>query len=582
MPFLVRYGFAQLDALNGYAAGMPSPYYYEQLWQAIERDRAGGPAAPASQPGAGRRGRTGGRADVEFTDPFTAVCAGVLVELGRLTRQKKLAAALSPADEIAALDHARRLGRLRGHPGPTREDLLDGIRSCFVKGGVQEDGALMLDLARAVLAGTAVGQVPAEAGVPPLVRDFQASAAELRLRTDDSVERRVALDLYRRGRHRQISRLFHRLGFLGIPFATLDSGPDFVSGQGLERLYEHWDYRWTPPTESRLVECGMYGATLEEAAANCLIEAVAGLEGRGQGRSAAESVRLVVEACRMGLHGHTGRILDLAAGRVGTDPSVVSLAGALRQLTLLWESREPLEAHGLVAIPTLIGRCYERFCFLLHGLDKVAGDAAFEVLESLILVHEHLRSQPAPTESAGPDAELFFGPLTTVLSSPRVSALLAGGAAGLLHGAGRIERAGLQRLIRGFLGAAGRDTGESVGFLTGLLRARRELAWQEPALIEAVDGLIGRWTPAEFIERLPFLRLAFADLTPAETGRVAEAVARQLGGETPRASTPTALGEAEVMAALRLTAAVERALRDDGLSDWSAEGPPTAGNGARS
>ena len=32
---LVRYGFEQLDALNGYAAGMPSPWYYDQVWREI-------------------------------------------------------------------------------------------------------------------------------------------------------------------------------------------------------------------------------------------------------------------------------------------------------------------------------------------------------------------------------------------------------------------------------------------------------------------------------------------------------------------------------------------------------------------
>ena len=34
MTCLVRYSFEQLDALNGYAAGMPSPYYYDAIWRA--------------------------------------------------------------------------------------------------------------------------------------------------------------------------------------------------------------------------------------------------------------------------------------------------------------------------------------------------------------------------------------------------------------------------------------------------------------------------------------------------------------------------------------------------------------------
>src|SRR5262249_60783682 len=32
--YLVRYGFQELDRLNGYSAGLPMPFYYERLWQA--------------------------------------------------------------------------------------------------------------------------------------------------------------------------------------------------------------------------------------------------------------------------------------------------------------------------------------------------------------------------------------------------------------------------------------------------------------------------------------------------------------------------------------------------------------------
>ena len=37
-----------------------------------------------------------------------------------------------------------------------------------------------------------------------------------------------------------------------------------------------------------------------------------------------------------------------------------------------------------------------------------------------------------------------------------------------------------------------------------------------PALAEAVEKLLATWSEEEFIERIPHLRLAFADLTPRE------------------------------------------------------------------
>ncbi len=377
---LIRYSFEQLDALNGYSAGMPSPFYYDQLWHSTAHDKA--------------------------ASAFANLSARILVELGQLTRRKKLAVALSPADEIAALEQCRRLAAIRGHPGPTREDLLDGIRSCFVKGSMDAEGEIVLGIARHALGGTSIGEVPPEAGVPPLVEDFRLTAQKLRLNIKDSVRRKSSLDLYRKTSHRHSSRFFHSLSFLEVPFATLAAGPDFVKGTGLERLFEHWGYQWTPQTESRLVEASVYGAMVEEAAANRLAQAIAELETTGRGRCASEAVGMLVHACRMGLHRHTGRLLRLIADQVNEDPALASLTNALNQLVLLWESREPLEAHRLTEIPRLIGSIYERACYLLHNLADTPSEAANETLQSLIALRDMLRSRAMGDHAL--DAALFM------------------------------------------------------------------------------------------------------------------------------------------------------------------------------
>ena len=72
---LIRYSFEQLDALNGYAAGMPSPSYYDRLWAELDHGSS---------------------------DAHSKVAAAVVVEVGALTRKKDMQVALSAADEIAA------------------------------------------------------------------------------------------------------------------------------------------------------------------------------------------------------------------------------------------------------------------------------------------------------------------------------------------------------------------------------------------------------------------------------------------------------------------------------------------------
>ena len=545
---LIRYSYEQLDALNGYAAGMPSLWYYEQVWRAAARS--------------------------DCASALADVAAKALVELGQLTRARKLSLSLSAADAIAALEQARRLAVMRHHPGPTREDLLDGVRSCFVKGSLDAEGEIVLGLAQLVLGGTGIGEVPPEAGVPPLVEDFRSRARKLRLQIHDSVQRKASLDLYRKGTHRESSRFFHSLVFLDVPFATRVGGPDFVTGSGLERLHEHWTYQWTPQTESRLVEASIHGATLEEAAASRLARAVADLENAGRGRSAADAVAMLVQACRMGLHRHTNRLMEAIAIQVEEDPALDSLTTALSQLVLLWESREPLEAHRLEAIPALAGAAFRRACFHLRRVANTPVDGAETALQSILTLRDLVRSRSGAAEPF--DAGLFWEVLEGVCGVSRCPPLLAGGIAGMLHSHGSLSETELARSLRGSLGAVVAAPGEQIAFLVGLLRVGRELAWRLPALPKAVDALLATWTDEEFFERIPHLRLAFAELTPRETDQVAGVVSELHMGQPLGPLVEPDLGEAAVLAGAQLNVLLQRSLLADGLSAWLEPASPPA------
>ncbi len=540
---LVRYGFEALDALNGYSAGMVSPWYWNELWKESGR-LSGGEAA-------------------------REVAARVLVELGRTTRKERWLTSLSTADEIAALEQACRMAQLRNHPGPTREDLMDGVRSCLVKGAMDAEGQAVLGLAWRVMGGTGLGEVCPGAGLAPLVQDARRTAEDLRLGTTDSRIRELELDLYRKVRHRKLSRFLHSLAFLGVALGELKAGPDFVSGQGLERLFEHWTCVWTPMVEGALVEAGIHGATVEEATVNRWLLCVAGLEAKGRGRDAGEAVALLIHACRMGLHRHAARCAAAIAERLVEDPSVVSVTTALRQLVLLWESREPMEAHAIREIPGLIGASYQRAGQLLGALAETPEDAAADVLGALMELRDITSGEMG--QRVGLDAEVFLGLLESARVNPRCPALLLGGLAGILHGAERLSDGGLMRLLSGALGAAAADPSAQMAFLTGLLRTARELAWQMPGLAESVDRLLEGWTEDEFVERLPHLRLAFAELTPREIDRVAKVVSGLHGGESVPWLGAGGLSAQDAVEFARMESELARVMTVDGLGDWVKE-----------
>jgi hypothetical protein len=107
-----------------------------------------------------------------------------------------------------------------------------------------------------------------------------------------------------------------------------------------------------------------------------------------------------------------------------------------------------------------------------------------------------------------------------------------------------------------------------------LLRACRELAWRQPALVQAVEKLLQAWNEDEFIQRIPHLRMAFADLTPREADQVAGVVASLHGGEKIGVLHRPDISESEALAAARVNAVVKKALEDDGLVSWLAPFAP--------
>jgi hypothetical protein len=538
---LIRYSFRQLDALNGYSAGMPSPNYYNRLWREI----VGGSTAAHSR-----------------------VAVSFLVEIGGTTRRRDMQVALSTADEIAAFEHARHLAAMRGHAGPAREDLLDGVRSCFVKGSMDGEGAVLMGLVHHVLTGSEIGEVPATAGTPPLVASFRKEAERARLDISNSMKRQVTLEIYRRENHRRTSRFLHSVTFLSVPFATLTAGPDFVRGTGLERIHEHWQYSWSPMTEAALVEASVYGATIEEATANRLREAIARLEEEGQGRSANAAVAMLIRACRMGLHRHTPQLLQLIASRIAEEPSFIEAVIAASQLLLLWQSREPLQAHSLNEVPELLRASYVRACYLAPNLGQCPEDELSRALDSLGAMRELIASASADLL----DAQLFWQAISGVLGSNNQNhppfSTVCGAIAGLLYSVSRMEQQALDELVVGYLVGIP-DSQSRVGFLHGLLKTCREAAWQNLPLIHSLDEIIGAWEEPEFISALPSLRLALADLTPRETDKVAALVASlhgrtQLGGLLQMQVT-----EGQLELNRRLTALVLSVLEKDGLAQWA-------------
>lgn len=537
---LIRYGQERLDRLNGYGAGMTSPAWHQGLWERmLQRDKAGV--------------AVGARLRQEQTLALLFDIAAELREKHRLP--------LPMPTLAAAYEQALRLAALRGRDAPLREDLLDAVTSCFVKGELDAEGALVLAVTRRRLGGQAVGQVPPGTDRPPLLRDFEARARRQRLKIDDPQPRRLVLDLYRRPDHRLTSRLLHSVSLLGVPLATRVAGPDFVNRLGLGKLQEQWEYSYSASTEAALIEASVYGTTLPLAVAQRFEARLQRLVDGEEPRDAGAAAALLVQACVLGLHDHVRRVMATLVQVVAEDAAFESVATACGVLGLLWESREPLEARTLTEVPALLQSSYQRALFLGRSLQGAAGDGS-GLIEALSRLRELLTSAAGETL----DASLFWD-LLDHLQSHHDLALIRGAAAGLRHGGGRLDDTALQALLAGHL-QGGVTPAEAVAFLRGLLSTAREAAWQQPRLLDTLDARLREWDESAFVAVLPELRLAFAEMTPKETDRIAQAVAGLHGQGDLGRLVRHDLDAAEVQAHLARSAQLLKRLRADGLEGW--------------
>jgi hypothetical protein len=530
---LIRYSFDRLDRLNGYSAGMTSPGWHQRLWASQEAGASGVAA----------------RSETALTTLFD-----IAAELrGRIP--------VPTPSLAAAYEHLLRLAALRGRVAPLRSDLVDAVTSCFIKGDADTDGVLVRSVTRSVLCGDAVGTVPPGAGTPPLVRDTLARLRAQRLRTDDIETRTTNLDIYRSAEHRTTSRLLHGLASLGVPFARRLAGPDFVTGVGIGRLQERWEYVWSPVTEGLLVECSVLGSSLPEAVVTKFDQALTAFHDGGDRRDARAAAAWLARACVLGLHDQASAALAVVRGALGEDVAFDGVTAAAVHLAVLREGREPLEARHLTDLPGLLRTAYERAIYLGRELRGAETEP-----EAAVGALAQLRELLAGTASEGIDPEPYWS-MVAALSTAHDIALVRGGATGLLYAAGRLGPSDLATAVAGHLSGTVAPA-EAVGFCRGLLLTAREAAWQQAELVESLDRRLSGWDDATFVAHLPDLRLAFADMTPAETDRVAASVARLHGVGDLGPLLRRDLDEASVNRNLSVSEAVAGLLRRHGLDEW--------------
>jgi hypothetical protein len=501
--YLVPFSFRRLDSFVGYASGMPSPAFYQALWE-------------------------------------HGAAAGERMLFAAIQRLRERGQRVSTADAIAANQLAQGLAQLRSHRVLARTDVLDGLAGALIKDALRAPvpwstrGTLpagtdpyLVEILHA-FSGTARGELAPGTPRPPLVDDIEHTCANVGLVLGDTAAT-VTLDIFDVDAAAR-RRVLYRLAWLGIPGVELVTAADLRRGK--TRRTETWRLHRTDATTVAMIEAAVYGATLEAAALARIEE---------QLRDAADVealVALVERALRAGFHHLADTLCTAAATAAEHEPVFAKLGGALHRLAAV-QATEPLPpGHGLGA---LLRTAIERALWLLEAIEgpettfeastisgivaiRAALDLELPELATLAAMCTGVWSRRATAREAPPAVRgACVGALWT-------SAQLVATATGApLHDYRADAEGAVRSVVSNLLG----------DLLAGMFALARE-TFVESDLLAIVDQRLGELDEQEFLITLPALRRAFAFFPPGERRNLARALLARRGQGT--GETHTLLG----------------------------------------
>jgi hypothetical protein len=533
--YLIRYGFAALDALSGYASGLPQPAYYDFLWRRAN-EASGEPAWR--------------QAGLDLATGFAAA-----------TREQGHPIGLP--QQVEMLRAAEALALMRGRPGALRHDLIDAARTALVKGeaGSREVWSERLIL---FLRGDAIGDVPASAGSPPLVEDARALARRHRIDISDGARRRRKLDIRRNAAHLAASRYFHAMTLLNTGFAEREAGPDYLNNVMTDLLFEEWSYAWSPMVEGRLIELAARADRLDAACLGLIEAQREALRAGGQGRDIAAMATLFARGLLVGLGRELEPFLQTLGGDIQAHADFAAVAATLRRLYFISRSAGPLGAPTELDLTAISVATYQRLVYLCDDLPSTPPEAAGARVDALCLMTELLNEDDAGIF----DRSVFDAAIDRVTDAAPPPELL-GAVLAICFQAGRRSSQQLRNALEGqFSGSVIRDE-DRVAMLRGMLRAGPQLLWRCPGVLELIDQFLGRLDEDTFLPMLPHLRHAFSALNPREIDQLAEQLARLHGGSAGAFGViHRALGPRDLDRGLLIERNLREAMAADGLKAW--------------
>ena len=479
----IAYSMEAADALNGYASGMQSPGFYQQVWDRLLKKE--------TPEGA-----------------YEGAALHQLVSAGRQARKKK--EPLSSYDIICALSMAKGLAALRGKQEPGLYELRDAALSSFVKGEYSPSTDLPLRILSELNTGKQVGSLCREADRPPLILDFEEQCRKFGLKIQAAGQQEVTLELFTKKKHLAMSRFFYQIEYLGTGFARRTRGADLLNRKDKSRIREIWSYRFSGSVLAALVDVSMMGGTVAEASRTRLVRQFQ------TSQSSQEAARLMAQGFLMGFLEEQARMGMHIREVLMEDGDFFSLTKGFSHLRMLYELQELYEVQDSAELEELIRICFQKIVQLLPSMAQVKDEQLKECMEGCLSLYQ-ITGRPGFVRYRPVLLEAF----ERLLGQRGITPGLEGTVLGLLYGYESRYETRIRSAAAGYLQGTDEMQMKSAAFLRGLFYTARDFVFVQEHFLEMIDGLLEKLSGEAFMKLLPELRQAFGYFTPLEIDRIA-------------------------------------------------------------
>ena len=452
---------------TGYGAGIESPGWYRHLWEAGAHD------------------------DVAVT---------WLAKVSHLLRTEDLDA--SSAQVIDAVRLSLTLAAMRGRSVASLSEVTESVRAVVTFG---DDSPIQL-IRRKLIVGEELGELPDEAPRVPLQRDLEQQQRRLRLKAE-ALDRTLELDL-RTPNHLETSHLLHRLRILRIPWGEqLRVG---ASKKGT--FHETWKLAWKPEYALAVIEAGIWGNTVVQAAGARALDLAARAEALAP---VAEILDLVLLA---GLPAVTGQILDQLRVRSALTTDVGQMMDTVPALVDAARYGTVRKTDATLITSVVEGLLPRIFVGLTPACVSLDDEAAAQMTSRITSLNLAVKLLENAELLAG-----WSGALDKVLDRADVHGQVAGRTARILMDLGVLEPGEVARRL-GLAFSRANDPNQAAAWLQGFLQGSGLVLVTDDRLWNLVDGWLLELRANDFDVLLPLLRRTFSELPLGERRQIADRV----------------------------------------------------------